>query len=33
MKSYPLKAYGELAAGIRQELFSAEALEARISES
>lgn len=32
MKAYPLEAYGELAAGVRQVLFSAEAIENRILE-
>lgn len=32
MKSYPLEAYGELAAGVRQVLYSAEAIENRILE-
>lgn len=32
MKAYPLAAYGELAAGVRQVLFSAEAIENRILE-
>lgn len=32
MKSYPLEAYGELATGIRQVLYPAEAIEARVLE-
>lgn len=32
VKAYPLTAYGELAAGVRQVLFSAEAIESRILE-
>ena len=32
MQHYPLQAYGELATGIRQELFSAEMIETRVRE-
>ncbi len=32
MKPYPLQAYGELATGIRQELYSAETIAARVQE-